>query len=492
MTDSWFKSEFVPRTRPTKILQEKTTNKVEKKPKVEQNVCISQSQDSINWLTEFHPKEVGDLVVHPKKIEDLRNWLTIECNKTMNKILIIEGPTGSAKTSAFKLIAKDCGFEISEWVNSRDREFSISNDNYVSSYVSLQDHLDEFENFLSKSSKFSSLLVKRKKQQRIMLVKDFPNVFLKRPEEFWKLLKLHLEEGNFPLVFILTETSSKVLNISYSLFPEKIRNEFKIDTITFNPISVTLMKRGLKRIFQMTESNKNWSEIFKKPPDDVVENIIENAAGDIRNAILNINIASRGSDIKMITSSKAAKKTTKKGEKKQSKKVDNEASLGKNEVLTLMHGLGRVFYPKLEMNEKTNQMQLTHNPEQIAENFSSQPNNFILMIHSNYMKNFSDIENLSSCAEILSLADCISSEYRDNTLPLLNLDLVIRSTMVHNQKPAAGFRPISAYASKKFQSLKDSHQLKLRESSREINNGHILTPKDFFCDYNYYLNVIQQ
>lgn len=495
MSDSWFKSQFVSIATKKKI-SEKSLNKIESNksiPQTKQKIDPNEdekSTKSINWLKEFQPKEVSELVVHPKKIEDLKNWLTIECSRNPNKILIIEGPTGSAKTSTFKLLAKECGFEISEWINNRDKEFSISDDNFVSSYVSYQDRLEEFENFLSKSSKFNSLITKRSKNQRILLVKDFPDFLLKKPDEFCNVLKIHQEDGNFPLVFILTETSSKSLNISYNLFPDKVRREFKIDTITFNPISITLMKRGLKRIFQMIEANPEWSEMSTKPADEVLENIIENSAGDIRNAILNINIATRGSDIKMIA--KVLKKS-KKGQSKSktSKKVDNQSSLGKNEVLTLMHGVGRVMYPKLELNEKTKILQLTHKPEEIAENFSSQPNNFIEMIHSNYIKNFSNIENVSCSADNLSIADCIAKEYRDSQLPLLNLDLVIRSTMVNNHQPALGFRTVSCYASKKFQNVKDNYQQKLRDSMSEINNGHILAPKDFFCDYNSFLNILK-
>lgn len=49
---------------------------------------------SIDWLKTFQPKDITDLAIHPKKLDDVRTWFKISCSKLSNRILVIEGPTG--------------------------------------------------------------------------------------------------------------------------------------------------------------------------------------------------------------------------------------------------------------------------------------------------------------------------------------------------------------------------------------------------------------
>ena len=66
---------------------------------------------SLDWLKKFSPKTVEDLTIHPKKLEDLKNWFEIQQNikedGNRNKILLLIGPTGCSKTLCLKLLAKE-------------------------------------------------------------------------------------------------------------------------------------------------------------------------------------------------------------------------------------------------------------------------------------------------------------------------------------------------------------------------------------------------
>lgn len=450
---------------------------------------------SIDWLKTFQPKEISELALHPKKLEELQNWFKISCAKVPNKILLLEGPTGCGKTTALKMVAKEQGFSVSEFINATDMESHLlrehsENQQREFESISFENQISKFSDFLVRTSRFQSVFGSDK--ERLLLIKDLPNTFLKKTDEFWRILREYAEDGDSPLVFILTETNSKSLNISYNLFPETIRFELGIDSISFNAVSATMMKRGIKRIVQLVEGNENYRLFFKRPSDEVIESLIEQCTGDIRNAVLNLSFASQQSNFK-ISVSKTVKPKRGAGKKqKTSMKTNDDAGIGKNEVLSLMHGLGRVLHPKLEMNEQTKLQELTHKPETITESFQSQPSNFIKMIHSNYVKNFSEISEVSSNANILSLVDCIENEYRDINLSYLNLNLVIRSTMVLNEHPASGFRPISAYANKKFKSVEEKNREKFICASKQVNNGNMLAPKDFFCDYNHFMKIIQK
>lgn len=333
----------------------------------------------IDWTKTFKPKEISDLVVHPKKLEELRSWLNnLSYAKVANKILCLEGPTGSAKTSAMNLIAKESGYDVCEWINSTDVETGLLSgysDNNYQGYVAYENQVEKFKDFLLRTSRYESLFGGGR---RLLMVKDLPNTFLTKPDEFHKILHEFSEDGLAPLVFIVTQTSAKSLDVAYKLFPQAFRQQLLIDTITFNSISITMMKRGIKRIVQMIEANSHYKKYFVKPTDAIIDGIIEQCQGDIRNAVLNLNFASQQSNFK-ISVPKAAKAV--KGKKtKASLKATGDGGIGKNEALTLLHGIGRVMNPKSEMDETTKLMKLTHSPETITENFTSQPRNFIEMV----------------------------------------------------------------------------------------------------------------
>lgn len=445
---------------------------------------------SIDWLKKFHPKNIAELAVHPKKLEDLKNWFNHACAKTQNRILVIEGPTGCAKATALKLVAKDCGYNVNEWINSTDIETGFYQEESTNrEYTTYENQATKFADFLLRTSRYNSVF---DTQNRIIMIKDFPNTFLKKTEEFWTILKEYSRNGLSPLVFIVTETNSKSLNISHNLFPAKIRIENKIDTIAFNSISATLMKKAVKRVVEMIEENPSYKPYFKRPNEAVMNNLIDQCQGDIRNAILNLNFASQQSNVKFALPKPVKPKKGSSKSKKTTLKNSDEGGLGKNEVISMMHGLGRVFHPKRELNEKTNYFELTHSPEILTESFRSQPTNFISMVQANYIKNFTDISSIAAASDIFSMSDGFESEYRDDQLLHVNLNLVIRAAMVLNAHPNGGFRTVAAKGDKKWRKAEEESKQHFIEASKSLNNGNIITRNDFFCDYNDYIKIISK
>lgn len=114
-----------------------------------------------------------------------------------------------------------------------------------------------------------------------------------------------------------------------------------------------------------------------------------------------------------------------------------------------------------------------------------------LQVHSNYITRFGDIHDLAENTDTFSIADCFDSEYRDAQLHLLNLNLVIRSTMVVNTDPISRFG-VSSYANKKWKTNEEASKEKFINSSKSLNNGHIMSQSDFFCDYNSFMSLIKK
>lgn len=250
---------------------------------------------SSNWIENFTPTTIQDLAVATAKLQEIQQWL--EVNSSSGEMLFIKGPPGSAKTTTVKLVAKLLGMEISEWVNPVDVDLVRYNsgggcDGEENTFRENQS--DKFYEFLFKSSRYSTIYNIGGK--RLLLVEDFPNTYLKNSDEFNEILEKYSNYGQSPLIFIATDVRSKKLNISFNLFPDSVKEKFRIKEITFNQIAKTLMKKGLNRICTKM-SQPGYSNYYKSPTTEVLESVMLAAQGDIRSAVINLHFATQKSKI---------------------------------------------------------------------------------------------------------------------------------------------------------------------------------------------------
>lgn len=126
---------------------------------------------------------------------------------------------------------------------------------------------------------------------------------------------------------------------------------------------------------------------------------------------------------------------------KRTKDTNKLKEIGRDETISMMHGVGRVLNPKYD--SITNR--LSHSPEGITEAFATQPNNFLLFLFSNYLPHFATIPDSAECCQSLSKSDFLLAEYRDQALPLIALNVGIRGAMVANSAPVAGWHPVKGH-----------------------------------------------
>lgn len=299
-----------------------------------------------DYMKKFDPLKSEDLAVHNKKVEEFQNWLNhYNCTKKVNpgQICLVTGPAGSAKTATVRVLAKQDKYVIKEWVNSIDVETQHRLGDYdlENEQTFKQSQLKEFKDFLMTSSRYRGLLETSSKN--LILVEDFPNVFLRNSEGFTEILQKYRVSGRSPLVFIVTDSKSKTLNISYNLFPDSLKDQLGISHISFNPVASTFLKKALKRVqgIMAQEELKNY---YKPVSQDIVDTIGLSSQGDLRNAIINLHFSSlKGAPnvaVEIVKNSNASQKTK---SKKTEKKLK---SIGKDESVTMMHAIGRVFNPK--------------------------------------------------------------------------------------------------------------------------------------------------
>ncbi|XP_031848417.1 rad17 checkpoint clamp loader component isoform X2 [Nomia melanderi] len=362
------------------------------------------STNSLSILLEAsEPQKPSELVVSRQKQQEITDWLRYKVKRGKPSVLILTGPAGCGKTAAIRLLSKENGFDIAEWITPVDQAMDENN--------RIMRQGDRFEDFVIRVTRYSSVL--NNYHSRLLLVKDFPNVFIEDKDAFLSFLERYFEIGKEPIVFVCTEIgNSKLLQ---TLFPSNIREKFDIDLININPVTQAAMKNSLKRIGDIFNSVASHIICVSQ---DKIEEILSNSIGDIRNAVINL----------IFISLKVPK-----GQE------ENKCNI-REESLGLLHGVGRVINPKRIQTE--NSWKFVHDPDDIASYFQSQSTVFLSFLQENYLNTMRGIEEVNACANILSLADTLNSEWRDLNLTNVTLSFCIRGVMVMNEKPISGWNPV--------------------------------------------------
>lgn len=145
---------------------------------------------SSNWIENFAPRTKSDLAIHAKKLNEVEEWFKAIKEKTIKAIapiLLLTGPSGSGKSAAIKILAKEFGYTVSEWVTPLDIEHSRYDRSDSDKITYSESQNDKFAQFLFQSSRYCSVFDTASK--RLVLVEDFPNVFIKEPGSFEGVLE---------------------------------------------------------------------------------------------------------------------------------------------------------------------------------------------------------------------------------------------------------------------------------------------------------------
>lgn len=368
-----------------------------------------------DWCNMYTPQTVTQLAVHSGKIKELRHWFESLNNDSSikSKFLLVSGPTGCAKATSVKLIAKQCGFMCLEWITPMTNEpiYDQCSDNYCNQNVQ-----DKFQDFIWGATRYRSLNCVLNSQ--FLLIKDFPNIFIDKPEEFHDIMMRFNTASKFPVVFIVNNEK-----IARDLFSAETIETLKVTQIKFNPVT---RKAVLSVLGQIVKSEQQKNKLIRIPNSTEMNAIYDETNGDLRASIINLSF------ICMNISNKIIKKCS---------------TASKDENLDLFHSIGRVIYPKRELIDSPLQFKFTHNPDNLVENFAMQPSTVLGFLQENYLSRFSNLSDICEGAEAISTADVmLSSDFMFGVsiydISLASLSVAVRGLMLANKNPIKTFKSI--------------------------------------------------
>ncbi|KAK9814703.1 hypothetical protein WJX72_010168 [[Myrmecia] bisecta] len=330
------------------------------------------------WIDKHRPKAEADLIVHKKKVAELRGWLEAQASTTSRHAgtLLATGPTGCGKSTCIRVLAAELGYELTEWqppvptLWAEHQYQAASGVRYVSK-------LHAFEEFVSRSKLSSLSLLRstaaaqpaaepasqhsqhsqpalRPAPKKIILVDDLPHAG--DAEQRHRLADALGELANTarcPVIICVTEAASRsqgergagaAASSSQGLHKELmgVLDAAGAAHISFNPFTTPNISKALTRIAA--------EEGYSLASADVA-GMADSAGGDLHNAVATLQLVCTGKAGRPAAPGNAAKKG--KGRGRKTKAAEPESTLqssgvARDQSLTIFHALGKVLYNKRE------------------------------------------------------------------------------------------------------------------------------------------------
>jgi len=420
------------------------------------------------WIDRHEPRLPEQLAVHPKKVEEVSQWLETQSGG----ILVLCGPAGVGKTATVRALAHALGMEVKEWVNPVDQvEYNntglVDEDRFIpNDTVTFTNKTKQFKDWL-RGAKYAGLSLEGSEitnSSKIILVEDLPNYVFTKTAEFHDLLEQYVRaKRSIPLVFVISE-SAKAKSSVRTLFPAELVERLNMSVITFNPVAPTNLVKALTNI--ATLEARNGVRSFVVPDKPTLMMLAESTGGDIRAAVNALqfsclNNTNNLSDVfdgySSIASSKNETKSKTTSAVKKSKKTSKSSNTselasvgGKDPTLQMFHALGKVLYAKREDGALENYQLPSHlqkhrryplkaNPDEIIEMTTLSADAFSCFLHQNYLPFYTNLSDVVRSSEYFSQADLLLSEW--GTTGKMSLTeyggiLSARATMFCNTSPA--------------------------------------------------------
>ena len=366
-----------------------------------------------SWPEKYHPRSSAEIVVPKKKAEGMIDFLERQSSKTSKpSVLFLIGPSGCGKSSAFVTLAREKHFSVLEWKPPAPKVYnenvSITNDNRFDDGDSYASKIDDFVNFLNRSTKYNAISTTVKLESgnkrsggTVILIRDVPTVaqgdergrskFVAAIEGLVSTSAKNripvvfssssdIGEGD-PLSFANESKSSDGLKLVRRIIHEKLErmtaqnrhdiSEYLVE-IKLNPCTKKALEDAAKRVIDLEFSSKTTDDVFIKSlfkDDDfdrlssIKSKMLEGVAalvlecnGDVRSLVFSLQLFYS----RIVGDIYSEKDKT--AEKRAKKRSRNDASIDddyddrerkKESSISLFHALGKFLYAKRKPQDDT-------------------------------------------------------------------------------------------------------------------------------------------
>ena len=429
-----------------------------------------QPSDFQPWTDKYAPLNLGELAVHKRKVDEVRQWLNnVFCGRIRKSVLILRGPAGAGKSTTVSLLAKEAGIQLQEWK-------SPSSSNYASEAFSSA--TAQFDEFLNRASKYGYLETAEdnimgigpikgdsmKVDKQAIFVEEFPLASLQGSSSalrafrnsIVKYLATNTPTSSLtwkntsstktivPLILLISESLLNCSSISdvftaHRLFGADLLTHHGVTVIDFNPIAPTLLLKGLE-VISRKEAVRYQSQKY------VSQSLLKKLAGsgDMRSAVSSLEFIYIQGNEDIFEGQKISSRP------KHNAKSDTLSSMEKEtlEVVTqremslgLFHAVGKVVYNKRENASDDHEVPLppTFMPENtrskasdvdfstLIDELGTDINTFVSALHENYTLSCNassaedTLDSVVGCVDALSDTDVllgkkdVATRYRSST-----------------------------------------------------------------------------
>lgn len=412
--------------------------------------------DTRPWTEKYAPRTVEELVVHKKKVSDVRQWLqrSLDGDK-YKRLLVLKGAAGSGKTKTVSILASTLGFDLVEWQNPTVPDHSSGD--YSSIATQFQDFLGRARQYgrldmtasrdsFSSSSDSLPREASRSGNAQLLLVEEFPNNIggsSTASQTFRSSLLQNLSATAFegappaPLILIISESilsdssSSKDNFTAHRILGPEILSHPCTSVIEFNAVAPTFIAKALNLVLQKRSRDVGR---YYAPHPDVLKKIAE--FGDVRNAVSTLEFLCLQTEDDAKMSKLAPKK--RQSNAPAGSDVDSQLALValRATSLGLFHAVGKVVYnkriPIAPQNGPLDELALSQLPEHLSQysrlsisevncdalmdETGTDTSTFVSALHENYLLSCqsrngsvaSALDIINGCLDALCDADVLS------------------------------------------------------------------------------------
>lgn len=435
---------------PNDLLKESTVKSINNKKSIipktkDKKSTVKQSTDAnqdLSYLVKYLPKNKTDLCVEKKKLSAIESWFTsiFEDKQLNNRILVLHGQTGCAKTTTIRVLAKHFNVTLYEF-EEKTQTFYKNNEERLDKQHTQQigNQFKQIQNFAINVN--SCMSKKDRERKKAIVLKDLPSTFYSKVNEFHEFLRDYLSifKKGAPIIFIMTLNQNFTTNDLKKLFPPEQCFSLGIHLIELNGVAKKQIRSVLEKI--------NAAGLVSKSD---LEMLVEASNGDLRSAI---------KALEFIVESDKHNDSFEMYDNQES----NKLIAIKDTSPTFFHMLGKIMYCKRsgDENEKNNKKKfksspveydlncssssselspisnsfkrrkLKENPEELVDHIDSTGDTLATFIHDCYPDFVEDLDNASAIISNLSLID---SHFSLDSWQYQELDdymklLAIRGTM---------------------------------------------------------------